>query len=269
MLPGTRLFSGGHCLPLTVFDHPLHSILERKGHRDQQIGALRNFRDDIAGTGVSGEHDHAAGCLEAIGIGFVLTGTAATVVQIEMAVFDGHYLNIGVLVNHPGADIMTEEHLGNRYTAPAVGNPEFGTDGEILHGGFDQRFGSGRAVDIDRPGPPVVPSNRHQRAKTCGVVVVVMSNENGSDVAGVDASFCETSGDAVAGIDDIMCPIHSEKIGRLRSARSGQRAAAGSERDQSGAGLRLQQLRLRPAAEPAARQRPRPDAENFYGGEVS
>jgi hypothetical protein len=51
------------------------------------------------------------------------------------------------------------------------------------------------------------------------VIVVMMSDEDGSDVADVDPGFCEAACDPVAGIDDIPCAIYDEKIRRLRSTR--------------------------------------------------
>ena len=57
-----------------------------------------------------------------------------------MAVFDGRHLDVRVLVNHPGADIMTEEHLGYRYGAASVGDPDLSTNSEILHSGLDQFY---------------------------------------------------------------------------------------------------------------------------------
>ena len=82
--------------------------------------------------------------------------------EIKMAVFDGRHLDVRALVNHPGADIMPEEHLGDRYGAACVGNPDLSTNGEILHSGRDQLYCPRRAVDIDRFGAILIPRNRQQ-----------------------------------------------------------------------------------------------------------
>ena len=79
----------------------------------------------------------------------MLAGSRAFM-ESKMAVFDGRHLDVRVLVDHPGANIVTEEQLGYRHGATAVGNPDLGADGEILHSGFDQLFCPGRAIDVDR-----------------------------------------------------------------------------------------------------------------------
>ncbi len=102
---------------------------------------------------------------------------------------------------------MTEEHLGYRYGATSVGNPDLGTDSEILHSGLDQLFCPGRAIDIDRFGALLIPRNRHQRTKARCVIVMMMRDKNSSDLPNVNTSFCKTPRDAVAGINDIMRPV--------------------------------------------------------------
>ncbi len=129
--------------------------------------------------------------------------------ESKMAVFDRRHFDVRVLVNHAGADIMTEKHLDYRYAAASIGNPDLGTDGEILHSGLDQLFCSGRTIDIDRFGAILIPRNRQQRTKTSRVIVVVMSDKYSSDLPNVNASFCKTPRDAIAGINDIMRPVNS------------------------------------------------------------
>ena len=46
----------------------------------------------------------------------MLTGSRASM-EIKMAVFDGGHFDVRVLVNHPRADIMTDERLSYRYGA--------------------------------------------------------------------------------------------------------------------------------------------------------
>ncbi len=108
------LLGQAHGLPATIIGHLLHSTLARRGFRDEQIGAFRKFSDGIARAGIPREHNHAIRCFKTIGIGLVLAGSRAFM-EIKMAVFDGRHLDVRVLVNHPGADIMTEEHLSYRY----------------------------------------------------------------------------------------------------------------------------------------------------------
>ena len=85
--------------------------------------------------------------------------------EIKMAVFDGRHLDVRVLVNHPGADIMTEEHLRYRYGAASVGNPDLSTNGEIRHSGLDQLYCPVRAIDINGFGAILIPRNRQQRTR--------------------------------------------------------------------------------------------------------
>ncbi len=146
-----------------------------------------------------------------------------------MAVFDGRHFDVRVLVNHPGADIMTEEHLGYRYGAASVGDPDLSTNGEILDSGLDQVFCPGRAIDIDRFGAILIPRNRHQRPKTRRVIVMMVGDENSSDLPNVDTSFCKPACDAVARINNVQCAVDNQQIGRLRSMGSRWRARLTSQ----------------------------------------
>jgi hypothetical protein len=89
--------------------------------------------------------------------------------ETEMGIFDCGHLDIGILVNHSGSDVVTEEQLLNGYRAASIGNSDFGADGEVLHRGLHQIFRPGRTIDIDRLSPLVVPRDRHQRTQTGSV----------------------------------------------------------------------------------------------------
>src|SRR5215831_1125871 len=139
---------------------------------------------------------------------------------------------------------MAIEYLSDGDREPAVGNPDLGTDGVILHGRLNQRLCRGRTIYVDRACALVVPCDRHQRAKSCGVIVMVMSNEDGSDVADINASLGDPSCNAVACIDDVMRPIHGEEIRGLWLVSPRGRPPSGPERDQTAASLRLRRSRL-------------------------
>ena len=202
------LLGRGHGLPATVIGHLFHPALARRGFRDEQIGVFRKFRDGIAGAGIPGKHNHAIRRFKTIGIGLVLAGSRAFM-EIKMAVFDGRHLDVRVLINHPGADIMTEEYLGYRHAATSVGNPDLGTDSEILNSGLDQLCCPGRAIDMDRFSAILIPRHRQQRTKTSRVIVMMVSDKNNADFPDVDTSFRKTPRDAVARINDIMRPVDS------------------------------------------------------------
>src|SRR6185503_12225938 len=133
--------------------------------------------------------------------------------EIKMAVFDGRHLDVRVLVNHPRANIMTKEHLRYRHGATSVSNSDLSTNGVILHGGLDQLCCPGRAVDIDGLGTLSAPRNRQQRTKARRVIVMMMSDKNRSNFSEIYTSLRKTTGNTVAGINEIMCPIDSEEIG--------------------------------------------------------
>jgi len=76
-----------------------------------------------------------------------------------MAVFDCRHFDVRVLINHTRADIMTEKHLDYRNRAAAIGDPDLGTNLEVLHSGLHELFCSGRAVDMDRLGAILIPRN--------------------------------------------------------------------------------------------------------------
>jgi hypothetical protein len=130
--------------------------------------------------------------------------------KIKMAVFDGRHFDVHVLVNHPSANIMSEEHLGYRYRAASVGNPDLSTDGEILHSGLDQLYGLVRAIDIDRFAAILIPRNRQQRAKTGRVIVMMVSDKNSSDLSNIDTSFRKTACDAIARVNNVQCVVDNQ-----------------------------------------------------------
>ena len=164
----------------------------------------------------------------------------------RMAVLDRRHLDIGVLVDHPGAGVVPKEHLGQRQRAAAVVDPDLGADAEILDRGLDQILGSRRTIDIDRLGPVLAPRCRHQVPKARGMVVVMMGDENRPDVADVDAGLDQPTGDAVAGIDHVKRSVDDQQIGRLRSVGSRRRTAHRSERDQTGSCFRRSRIASAP-----------------------
>jgi hypothetical protein len=125
----------------------------------------------------------------------------------KMAVFDGRHLDVRVLVNHPVANVMTEEQLGYRHCATSVGNPDLGTNGKIPHSGLHQLFCPGRAIDVNRLRTLTIPRQRHQGTKARCVIVMMMRNKNCSDLSDINTSFRKTTCDTIAGINDIMRPI--------------------------------------------------------------
>ena len=62
---------------------------------------------------------------------------------------------------------------------------------------------------MDRLGAILIPRNRQQRTKPGCVIVVMVSDKYCSDLPNVNASFGNTPRDAIAGINDIMRPVHS------------------------------------------------------------
>jgi hypothetical protein len=124
--------------------------------------------------------------------------------ESKMAVFDGRNFDVRVLVNHPGANIMTEEHPGYRYGATSIGNPDLGTYGEILHSGLDQLFCPGRAIDVDRLRALAIPRQGHQSTKARGVIIMMVRNKDCSDLSDINTGLRKTPCDTVAGINDIM-----------------------------------------------------------------
>src|SRR3954447_14786747 len=98
-----------------------------------------------------------------------------------MGVLDRGYFDIRILEDEPWSDIMTKENFRQRYCASTVADPDLGADGEILDRGLDQLVGSRWTIDIDRTCSVLIPRNRHQSAKTCGVIVVQMGQENRPD----------------------------------------------------------------------------------------
>ena len=99
-----------------------------------------------------------------------------------MGVLDGHDGDVVILEDGPGTDVVTLEDVRDRHSSTAVGDPGLGADREVLDGCADKIFGSARAVHVDRTRSLAIPCERHQRAETRRVVVVVMRDEDGPDV---------------------------------------------------------------------------------------
>src|SRR4029077_13705601 len=89
------------------------------------------LRNPIAWAGISRKHDHSVRRIKAIGIGLVCA-TGAVAVKLKMGILDGCHLEVGVLIDNPGTDIMSEEDLIYRYGAASVSNPNLGANGEIM-----------------------------------------------------------------------------------------------------------------------------------------
>src|SRR5215813_13270585 len=125
-----------HSFPATIFDHRLLPILARRSFANEQIGTFCKFSDGIAKAGISRKHDHAIRRFKPIGIRLVLPRSQA-LVESKMAVFNGRHFGICILIDHPGANIMTEEHIGYRHRAASVRYPDLGASAAILDGSLD------------------------------------------------------------------------------------------------------------------------------------
>jgi hypothetical protein len=214
-----RLHGRVHGLPATIIGHLLHPTLTRRRLRNEQIGTFCKFCDGVARAGVSGKHGYSIRRFKTIGIRLVLARSRAFV-ETKMAVFDSRHLDIHVVVNQSGANIVAEEHLSYRHGAASVGNPDLSTYREIHHSGRHQLYGPGRPIDMDRLRAILIPHNRQQRTKTSCVIVMMVSDKNSSDLSNVDTNFRKTTCDAVALINDAKCPVDTQQIRRLRSMGS-------------------------------------------------
>src|SRR5262249_21187123 len=153
-----------------------------------------------------------------------------------MAVFNGSYLDICVLIDQPGADIMTEEHIGYRHRAASVRYPDLGTNAAILHSSFDQLFCPGWAIDVDWLRTLAIPRQGHEGTEACCVIVVMVRNKNRSDLPDIYTRLRNTAAatvaDTVAGINNIIRVVNGQKIGRLHPVRSQRRTRRRAERDE-------------------------------------
>jgi len=186
----TRPLLGTHHLPAPVSGHVFNPILHRNRLRQEQIGAFRDLVDEIAGTSVPSERDNSIRRLEPIRVGLVFAGSFASV-ESKMTVLDRRYFEICILVDHSGTNIVPEQNLFYGYRLPAsiVRQSDFGAYPVILRGCFDQGGGWRWAVNIDRRLALGIPCNRHQHAKSTSVIIMMVGDENSSDVADVDPAF--------------------------------------------------------------------------------
>jgi hypothetical protein len=167
--------------------------------------------------------------------------------EIKMGVFDSCHRDVGVLVDHPGADIMTEEQFADRYSAASIGNSDISADSEVLHRGLDEVFRVWGAVDIDGFGSLIIPSDRHQRTDSCGVIIVMVRDEYRSDISNVESRLRNSARDTVPSVDNIQGAIDDQKIGRLCPVGSRRWPSHGPKSDQTGSRLRRRVGRLRHA----------------------
>jgi hypothetical protein len=81
-----------------------------------------------------------------------------------------------------------------------------------LHRGFYQCFDPGRPIGIDRLGSIEISGDRHQRAKTGRMIIMTVGDEDRTNLSDSDARFRKTADDAIAGVDDIECPVDDQQI---------------------------------------------------------
>ena len=97
-------------------------------------------------------------------------------------------------------------------TASIVRQSDFGAYPVILRGCFDQGGGWRWAVNIDRRLALGIPCNRHQHAKSTSVIIMMVGDENSSDVVDVDPRLCKTSRYTVTGVNNVMHPVDGKQI---------------------------------------------------------
>ena len=118
----------------------------------------------------------------------MLAGSRASM-KSKMAVFNRRYLDVCVLINVAKADIVSEKDVDYRHGAASIGNPDLRAYDEILHGGLDQLLRFERAVDVDRLRTLAIPRQGHQRTKASRMIVMMVRNENRSDLSQINTSL--------------------------------------------------------------------------------
>jgi hypothetical protein len=125
----------------------------------------------------------------------------------KVRVLDRLHLEVPILVSQSDADVVTEEHPSDWNGTASIGNSNFGTQRKILHGGLNQHFRPGRAIDVDRLRPVFIPSDGHQRPKSRCVIVMVVGDENDADVSNIDSGLRHAANDAISGVNDVRDSI--------------------------------------------------------------
>src|SRR5262245_32908808 len=169
--------------------------------------------------------------------------------------FGHRHFDVCILINQSWANIMAEENLSYGDAPASVGNPDFGADVEILDRSLDQVFCPRRAIHIDRLGTLVVPSNGHQRSKPRRVIIMMMGEEDSSNIPDINSNFGNPARRPVASVNNIEGSIDNQKVRGLRTMGSRWRTRCRSECNEPCAGLRLRQRRLRPNKTRHGRQR--------------
>src|SRR6185437_16025812 len=128
-----------------------------------------------------------------------------------MRVLSCRHLHVAVLIHDARIDVVTEKDLSDRYRTASIGDSDLRANGEVLHVCLDELFRPRRPVHIDRLRALVVPGGGHQRAETRRMIIMMVREENDSDVSNVEASLGNTARGPVAGIDYIECPFTISK----------------------------------------------------------
>ena len=152
-----------------------------------------------------------------------------------MRVLDRRHLDVGILIDDAGTDVMAVKDIGHRPLL-ALGPADFSVRREIVHRALDEGLDAA-AVNIDRLGALIFPFGHQERRQPRSVIAVRMGDEDFSDFAEIVAGLHDAARHAVAGIDQIERAVDHQQVRRLRAVLGGQRTAARAEGDESRRGF--------------------------------
>ena len=160
-------------------------------------------------AGIAGERDHAVGGLKAIGVRFIAAG-GVSLMEAEVGVLYRRNADVVILINLADAHILAEEHLIHRDTAATIGDADVSTDAAIPHRGINKLLGSGWAVDVDGLSALRVPRQRHQGSEACGMIIVVVGEENDSHLTHVCAGPRHAPRHSVTGVHNVVGAVYGK-----------------------------------------------------------
>src|SRR5262249_50534687 len=200
----------------------------------QHVSSPRKVNDRVGPAGVAGEQKRTVQCTEAVGERFVLAVGRRAGLESEVSVLDRGYLDIGILIDDAGLDVVALKGVSHR-SLLALCPPNFGIRCEVSESPLDQRFHSA-AIDVGWLRALVLPLTDHQSGKPGCVVAMRMGDENLSNLPKVVARLNHARCHAASGIDQVKRTVDHKEIGGLRTVGARQRPAGGAKRHELRAG---------------------------------
>ena len=130
--------------------------------------------------------------------------------KAEVSVLCCENADVAVLINLSDADIVAEEHLIHRDSAATIGDADVRTDAAIFHYGINKFLSSGWSIDVNGLSALPIPRQGHEGPEACSMVIVMVSEENGSHIAHIRAGPCHAARYSVTGVHNVVSVVYGK-----------------------------------------------------------